>query len=392
MYGGPAGSHLLNLMRRLRLPVVTTLHTVLEDPSSEQRRVMEELLHQSDALVVMTQRGQGILHNTYQVAREKIHVIPHGIPDQPFVDPNFYKDQFGVAGRPMMLTFGLLSPGKGIEYGIEALPEILAHHPDLVYVILGATHPNLVRAEGETYRLSLERLAQSLGVENNVIFVNRYVDDQQLIEYIGAADIYLTPYLNPAQITSGTLAYCYGAGKAVVSTPYWHAEELLAGERGVLVPFRDGSAIAAAVTGLLSEPTRLHAMRKQAYLAGRDMVWSAVGERYAQLFERLLEAREGRARTLRPAATLAVEGAELPLWRFEHLEAMADSTGVFQHAVHCVPDFNHGYCTDDNARALLFTAQLEHLGEPLNGLRKLQSAAAAFLHYAFVAETGRFRN
>jgi hypothetical protein len=382
----------LNLMRRLRLPVVTTLHTVLEDPSSEQRRVMEELLHQSDALVVMTQRGQGILHNTYQVAREKIHVIPHGIPDQPFVDPNFYKDQFGVAGRPMMLTFGLLSPGKGIEYGIEALPEILAHHPDLVYVILGATHPNLVRAEGETYRLSLERLAQSLGVENNVIFVNRYVDDQQLIEYIGAADIYLTPYLNPAQITSGTLAYCYGAGKAVVSTPYWHAEELLAGERGVLVPFRDGSAIAAAVTGLLSEPTRLHAMRKQAYLAGRDMVWSAVGERYAQLFERLLEAREGRARTLRPAATLAVEGAELPLWRFEHLEAMADSTGVFQHAVHCVPDFNHGYCTDDNARALLFTAQLEHLGEPLNGLRKLQSAAAAFLHYAFVAETGRFRN
>ncbi|MFN7819852.1 MAG: glycosyltransferase, partial [Cyanobacteriota bacterium] len=355
-------------------------------------RVMEELLHQSDALVVMTQRGQGILHNTYQVAREKIHVIPHGIPDQPFVDPNFYKDQFGVAGRPMMLTFGLLSPGKGIEYGIEALPEILARHPDLVYVILGATHPNLVRAEGETYRLSLERLAQDLGVENNVIFVNRYVDDQQLIEYIGAADIYLTPYLNPAQITSGTLAYCYGAGKAVVSTPYWHAEELLAGDRGVLVPFRDGSAIAAAVTGLLSEPTRLHAMRKQAYLAGRDMVWSAVGERYAQLFERLLEAREGRARTLRPAATLAVEGAELPLWRFEHLEAMADSTGVFQHAVHCVPDFNHGYCTDDNARALLFTAQLEHLGEPLNGLRKLQSAAAAFLHYAFVAETGRFRN
>ncbi|MFN9568974.1 MAG: glycosyltransferase family 4 protein [Cyanobacteriota bacterium] len=392
MYGGPAGSHLLNLMRRLRLPVVTTLHTVLEDPSSEQRRVMEELLHQSDALVVMTQRGQGILHNTYQVAREKIHVIPHGIPDQPFVDPNFYKDLFGVAGRPMILTFGLISPGKGIEYGIEALPEILAHHPDLVYVILGATHPNLVRAEGETYRLSLERLAQSLGVENNVIFVNRYVDDQQLIEYIGAADIYLTPYLNPAQITSGTLAYCYGAGKAVVSTPYWHAEELLAGERGVLVPFRDGSAIAAAVTGLLSEPTRLHAMRKQAYLAGRDMVWSAVGERYAQLFERLLEAGEGRARTLRPAATLAVEGAELPLWRFEHLEAMADSTGVFQHAVHCVPDFNHGYCTDDNARALLFTAQLEHLGEPLNGLRKLQSAAAAFLHYAFVAETGRFRN
>ncbi len=392
IYGGAAGSHLLNLMRRLRLPVVTTLHTVLEEPTSEQRRVMEEVLQQSDALVVMTERGQRMLCDTYQVVREKVHLIPHGIPDQPFVDPNFYKDQYGVAGRPMMLTFGLLSPGKGIEYGIQALPAILARHPDVVYVILGATHPNLVRAEGETYRLSLERLAQSLGVANNVIFVNRYVDDQQLMEYISAADIYLTPYLNPAQITSGTLAYCYGAGKAVVSTPYWHAEELLADGRGLLVPFRDGTAIATAVNSLLSEPARLHAMRKQAWLAGRDMVWAAVGERYAQLFETLLEAGEGRARILRPAATLAVEGAELPPWRFQHLEAMADSTGVFQHAVHSVPDFNHGYCTDDNARALLLTAQLEHLGEPLNDLRRLQSAAAAFLHYAFVAESGRFRN
>lgn len=392
IYGGPAGSHLLNLMRRLRLPVVTTLHTILEDPTSEQRRVMEELLQFSDALVVMSERGRRILDDTYRTAVEKVHVIPHGIPDQPFVDPNFYKDQFGVAGRSMILTFGLLSPGKGIEYGIQALPRIVARHPDVVYVILGATHPNLLRAEGETYRLSLERLAQSLGVEDNVIFVNRYVDDQQLVEYISAADIYLTPYLNPTQITSGTLAYCYGAGKAVVSTPYWHAEELLAEGRGVLVPFRDGSSIAEAVIGLLDEPTRLHAMRKQGYLAGREMVWSAVGERYAQLFERLLEAGEGRARVLPPAATLAVEGAELPPWRFLHLEAMADSTGMFQHAVHSVPDFNHGYCTDDNARALLFTAQLEHLGEPLNGLHRLQSAAAAFLHYAFVAESGRFRN
>ncbi|MFN9620913.1 MAG: glycosyltransferase [Synechococcaceae cyanobacterium] len=392
IYGGPAGSHLLTLMRRLRLPVVTTLHTVLQEPSPEQRRVMEELIQQTDALVVMTERGRRILAEVYDAPAAKVQVIPHGIPDLPFVDPNFYKDQFGVAGRPMMLTFGLLSPGKGIEHGIEALPAILEHHPDLVYVILGATHPNLLRAEGETYRLSLERLARSLGVANNVIFVNRYVDDQQLSEYIGAADIYLTPYLNAAQITSGTLAYCYGAGKAVVSTPYWHAEELLAQEHGVLVPFRDGGAIAAAVNGLLGEPTRLHAMRKQAYLGGREMVWSAVGERYAQLFEQLLEAGVGRPRSRRPAATLAVEGAELPIWRFQHLELMTDSTGVFQHAVHNVPDFHHGYCTDDNARALLFTAQLEHLGEPLNGLARVQSAAAAFLHYAFVPESGRFRN
>jgi glycosyltransferase involved in cell wall biosynthesis len=392
IYGGPAGSHLLNLMRRLRLPVVTTLHTVLDNPTSEQRRVMEELLQQSDALVVMSERGRRILNKTYDVIDAKIHLIPHGIPDQPFVDPNFYKDQYGIAGRPMMLTFGLLSPGKGIEYGIESLPAILEQHPDLVYVILGATHPNLVRAEGEAYRKSLERQAQRLGVEDNVIFVNRFVDDQQLAEYIGATDIYLTPYLNPAQITSGTLAYCYGAGKAVVSTPYWHAEELLADGRGLLVPFRDGAAIAAAVNSLLNEPGRLHAIRKQAWLAGRDMVWSAVGERYARLFEELLEAGEVRVRTRRPAATLAVEGAELPPWRFAHLEAMTDSTGVFQHAVHSVPDFNHGYCTDDNARGLLLTAQLEHLGEPLNGLKRLQSACAAFLHYAFQQDKGRFLN
>lgn len=392
IYGGAAGSHLLTLIRRLRLPVVTTLHTVLQEPLAEQRRVMDELIQQSDALVVMSERGRRILREVYAAPEQKVAVIPHGIPDLPFVDPNFYKDQFGVAGRPMMLTFGLLSPGKGIEHGIEALPAILARHPDLVYLILGATHPNLLRAEGETYRLSLERLARDLGVAHNVIFVNRYVDDQQLSEYIGATDIYLTPYLNAAQITSGTLAYCYGAGKAVVSTPYWHAEELLGHDHGVLVPFRDGEAIAAAVNGLLDQPTRLHAMRKQAYLSGREMVWSAVGERYAQLFERLLASGEGHPRSLRPAATLAVEGAELPIWRFQHLELLSDSTGVFQHAVHSVPDFHHGYCTDDNARALLFTAQLEHLAEPLNGLSRVQSAAAAFLHYAFVNESGRFRN
>jgi glycosyltransferase involved in cell wall biosynthesis len=218
IYGGPAGSHLLTLMRRLRLPVVTTLHTVLQEPMAEQRWVMDELIQQSDALVVMSERGRRILGEVYDAPEAKIHVIPHGIPDLPFVDPNFHKDQFGVAGRPMMLTFGLLSPGKGIEHGIEALPAILAQHPDLVYVILGATHPNLLRAEGETYRLSLERLARGLGVANNVIFVNRYLDDQQLSEYIGAADIYLTPYLNAAQITSGTLAPSTTPATAAVST------------------------------------------------------------------------------------------------------------------------------------------------------------------------------
>lgn len=307
IYGGPAGRHLINLLKRLRLPVVTTLHTVLSEPTPEQAAVMEELLARSDALVVMSERGRRILTDSYGVGEGKVEVIPHGIPDVPFIDPNFYKDQFGVAGRPVMLTFGLLSPGKGIEHGIRALPAILAEHPELVYVILGATHPNLVQAEGETYRLSLERLARSLGVESHVLFVNQYVDDQALSEYIGSADLYLTPYLNPAQITSGTLAYCFGAGKAVVSTPYWHAEELLADGRGVLVGFQDPEGIARAVNRLLAAPPQLHAMRKQAYLAGREMVWPQVGERYAALFERLLEEGRDRPRTQRRAATLDVE-------------------------------------------------------------------------------------
>lgn len=392
IYGGPAGNYLISLLKRLRLPVVTTLHTVLTDPSEEQRQVMEELIQRSDALVVMSERGRKILSDVYQVPPAKLEVIPHGIPDVPFIDPNFYKDQFGVAGRPVMLTFGLLSPGKGIENGIRALPAILSQHPDLVYVILGATHPNLVQAEGETYRVSLERLAISLGVESHVIFVNQYVDDRELSEYIGSADIYLTPYLNPVQITSGTLAYCFGAGKAVVSTPYWHAEELLAEGRGALVGFQDPEGIAQEVNRLLSTPTLLHAMRKQAYLSGREMVWSQVGQRYAQLFERLLAAGEGRPRASRRPATLDMEPAQLPIWRFEHLLALNDATGMLQHAVHSIPDYRHGYCTDDNARALLLTTQLESMGEPMDALRRIQSRCAAFVNHAFEPSTGRFRN
>jgi glycosyltransferase involved in cell wall biosynthesis len=393
IYGGPSGAHLLNLLRRLRQPVVSTLHTVLQEPNEDQRRVMADLVRCSDALVVMTERGRRLLESVYGVNPDLINVIPHGIPDLPFVDPNFHKDQFGVAGRPVMLTFGLISPGKGIEVGIEALPEIVSQHPDLVYMVVGATHPNLVKAEGETYRLSLERRAKALGVENNLIFLNQYVDDQQLSEVIGAADLYLTPYLNEAQITSGTLAYCYGSGKAVISTPYWHAEELLQDGHGMLVPFRDPAAIARAVNTLLDQPVQRHAMRKAAYLAGREMVWPQVGEAYAALFSRLLRTADSHRRTVRMPATLAVEPAQLPSWRFQHLLAMTDATGILQHAVHSVPDFSHGYCTDDNARGLVLSAQLEgNADEGHEELRGLQTTCAAFLNHAFVLKTGRFRN
>src|SRR5438874_7553488 len=272
IFGGPAGSHVLATLRELKMPVVTTLHTVLRDPSVEQRRVMHELVARSTRLIVMTERGRKMLQEIYQAPPAKIDLIAHGIPDIPFVDPNYYKDQFGVEGRRVLLTFGLLSPNKGIEHVLNALPQVLAEFPDVVYIVLGATHPNELREQGEAYRLSLERLAKKNKVQKNVIFYNRFVELEELKEFIGACDLYITPYLNEAQVTSGTLAYTFGAGKAVISTPYWHAAELRSEERGVLVPFRDAPAIGDAAINLLRDETRRHAMRKNAYKLGREMV------------------------------------------------------------------------------------------------------------------------
>jgi glycosyltransferase involved in cell wall biosynthesis len=392
IYGGPAGSHVIGLLRRARMPTVTTLHTILEHPDADQRAAFTSLIECSTRLVCMSERGRKILHSIYQVPDAKIAVIPHGIPDVPFGDPNFYKDLFDVAGRPVLLTFGLLSPGKGVEYAIDALPAIIARHPEVVYIILGATHPNLLKEQGESYRLALESRARKLGVENNVMLVNRYVTHHELCEYIGAADIYLTPYLNESQVTSGTLAYCFGAGKAVVSTPYWHAAELLDEGRGVLVPFRDAGAIASAVNHLLDDENHRHVMRKQAYLLGREMIWHRVAEAYERVFAEARDAAALTPRAARPAATLAHGPADLPPWRLDHLGRMTDSTGVFQHAVYSLPWFEHGYCTDDNARSLLVTVQLEELNEHTPESARIQSAAAAFIHHAWNAQTARFRN
>ena len=276
IYGGPAGSHLLALLKEVRMPVVTTLHTILRTPDPIQRSVMDEVLRRSDRVIVMARKGADILRETYGVADSKVDIIPHGIPDMPFIESRYYKQQFGVEGRMVLLTFGLLGPGKGIEYVIEALPDIVQRHPNIVYLVLGATHPHLVAQEGETYRLGLERQAEDRGVKDHVIFYNRFVSIDDLKEFIGATDIYLTPYLNEAQITSGTLAYVFGAGKAVVSTPYWHAQELLAGDRGILVPFRNSAAIAEGVCAYLDDPARMQATRVKAHDIGRDMILSLI--------------------------------------------------------------------------------------------------------------------
>jgi len=392
IFGGLAGGHILVLLRELRMPVVTTLHTILREPKADQRRVIHELVALSTRLVVMAERGRQMLQEIYQAPPAKIDLIPHGIPDVGFVDPTDFKDQFGVEGKVVLLTFGLLSPNKGIEYVLNALPHILAEFPDVVYIVLGATHPNELREHGEAYRLSLEILAKKNKLEKNVIFYNRFVELETLKEFIGAADFYITPYLNEAQITSGALAYTFGACKVVISTPYWHAAELLAEDRGVLVPFRDAPAIAREVIGLLRDDTRRRAIRKNAYRLGRDMVWSNVARLYMRSFE--LSQIEGAARSRKSLATKTLDQKprELPELKLSHLSRMTDSTGIFQHAILTVPNFSEGCSTDDNARAFILAVLLIELGEEPERVRTLATTYAAFLHHAFDLRVKRFHN
>jgi glycosyltransferase involved in cell wall biosynthesis len=390
IFGGRAGSHILALLRELRMPIVTTLHTILREPDPDQRRVLQEVAGLSDRIVVMSTRGAEFLRDIYGVPSEKIDFIPHGIPDVPFVDPSFHKDLFGVEGKTVLLSFGLLSANKGIENVISALPGILAKHPNVVYIILGATHPHVIQHDGENYRLGLQWLAQEKGVESQVIFYNRFVSLEELIEFIGAADIYITPYLNEAQITSGTLAYTVGAGKAVISTPYWYAEEMLAEERGALVPFGDPAALADKVIDLLDNESNRHAMRKRAYMFGRDMIWPQVAQSYRKTFERARAERRHYCPVDFAVKPLDKRPGELPPLKLDHLHNMTDATGMLQHALFTVPNYSEGYTTDDNARALMVGALLEELGH--GEARDLANRYLAFVSYAFNPETGRFRN
>jgi glycosyltransferase involved in cell wall biosynthesis len=393
IFGGRAGAHILELLRRLRMPFATTLHTVLREPNPDQRAVLAEIAALSDRLIVMSQQSATILQEVFQVAADKIDLIPHGIPDLPFTDPSFYKDGFGTEGKEVLLTFGLLSPNKGIENVIKALPKILAHHSNVVYMVSGVTHPHILRHEGDKYRHYLQDLAKELGVEDSVIFRNRFVSPQEMVELIGAADIYITPYKHKAQVVSGTLAYALSAGKAIISTPYLHAIELLDDERGALVPFDDPGAIAAKTVELLDNGTARHAMRKRAYLYARDMVWSRVAQKYMKSFERIYNER-----LRNPRATFSAQNTEkkldrLPAIKLDHLYRMTDHTGMVEHAVFVVPNYPEGYSTDDNARALIVTTLLEEIGvhAPANSA-DLASRYLAFLWHAFDPDTKRFRN
>ena len=397
IYGGSAGRYILTLLRRLKMPLVTTFHTVLREPDANQRIVLEEIAQLSDRLIVMSELAAQLLREVYAVPSGKIDVIPHGVPDMPFMDPNYFKDRFGTEGKSVLLTFGLLSPNKGIENVIRALPAILARHPNVVYIVSGVTHPHIRRREGERYREELQALAEQLGVSSHLILNNRFVSAEELVEHVGAADIYITPYRQEAQVVSGTLAIALGAGKAIISTPYWHAKELLAERRGVIVPFDNPGAIAEAVLALLENDAERHAMRKRAYLYSRGTTWPKTARAYMASFQ-----RARFERSLHPKAAQQNDAAvdlkdsmdRLPVLNTRHLLAMTDDTGMLQHAIFSVPNTREGYTTDDNARALVLSTLLDESiaydgkGEHPNLSRRY----LAFLWLAFHSDTGRFRN
>jgi glycosyltransferase involved in cell wall biosynthesis len=402
IFGGPAGSHILDLLRGLKMPVVTTLHTVLREPNPDQLMVMEEIAKLSDRLIVMSQLSSQFLQEIFKVPGGKIDMVPHGVPDFPFLDPNFYKDRFGVEGKAVLLTFGLLSPNKGIENVIQALPQILAKHSNVAYIVAGATHPHVLRREGDRYRESLQALAKQVGVEKQVIFFDRFVDPEEMAAFIGSADIYITPYRHEAQVVSGTLAYALGAGKAIISTPYWHAIELLDDRRGALVPFHNPEAIAHKTIELLNTPATRHAMRKRAYLFARDMVWKRVAQGYMESFTRVRGDRMENPRVQFSARATSKILDQLPELKPDHVNALTDDTGILQHAIFTIPNRGEGHTTDDNARALILTVMLEQFANALTVKNEREKASLpvadfsarylSFLEHAFNPANGRFRN
>jgi len=391
IFGGQRGSFIVELAQNLKSPLIATLHTVLKDPLAEERKIITQLSELSASFVVLSQCAANFLRDIYQVPESKIALIHHGIPDVPFLDPDPCKSKLGADDKTIILTFGLLSPGKGIEFVIDALPDVVSSHSDVIYYVVGATHPHCKAESGEDYRLGLHHRAKELGVGDNIVFLDRFLERDELIEIIRAADIYVTPYLNEAQVVSGTLAYAVGAGKAIVSTPYWHAQEMLADGRGRLVPFKDSRALSQEINNLLDFPEERLEMRRAAYDYARPMVMKEMGSRYLALFSEA-SAQHAPADDVPALDTLSQRDQRLPHVNLAHLRRMTDDTGVLQHAKFTVPNRAHGYCVDDNARALIVSIRAHDLDRRDASLTELSSIYLSFLDDAFDPETGRFRN
>ena len=385
IFGGPAGSLLLRLLDRVEAPVVVTLHTVLQDPNAEQRAVIEALMRRSARMIVMAEKGREILERVHGVPRGRVAVVPHGVPDRPLRDPAELQRDFGFEGHRILLTFGLLSPNKGIETMIRAMPAIVSAHPDALYVVLGATHPHLVAREGESYREGLVALAEEVGVSNNVRFIDGFLQQELLLDYLEASDIYVTPYLHEAQITSGTLSYAVGLGKPVVSTPYWHAAELLADGVGLLTDFGDSEGFAQAIVGLLDDAGQMEALRRRAWEIGRSMIWARLADAYVEICEAAVATKPVRFPTPRAAGRRDAITPQL-----NAIERLTDGCGMLQHSIFNVPDRDHGYCVDDNCRALMLMHRFD--GANADRADQLALVYASFVQFAWNGEIGRFRN
>ncbi|MHC4132870.1 MAG: glycosyltransferase [Planctomycetota bacterium] len=352
LFGGEAGSYMNLLLKRLNAPIITTLHTVLDEPETHYYNSLVNVCKASHKIITMNERGVGMLRDIYSIPEYKIELIPHGIPDLPFVDNYYYKHKFGMEGRRTILTFGLLSKNKNIEVMLEAMPEIIKAEPSILYVVLGMTHPSVLKLDGESYRFSLQHMVKDLGLQDHVIFHNRFVNEAELCNFLCAADVYVTPYLNKEQLTSGTLAFAVGTGKAVVSTPYWAAEELLADGRGKLVPFGDSAKLAEAIIEILKDDSLFYTLRRRSYDYGRSRTWPKIGQAYWKIFK----SKDLPTRTTIEKSTALIEqtsSIELPEPSLTHIERMTDDTGFYQHAQYTIPTRKHGYCTDDNARAVI---------------------------------------
>lgn len=383
IYGGASGAYLINLLERVRMPIVTTLHTVLETPNDEQRRVMQDLIRLSSTLVTMARKGSDILQAVYGVPESQIAVIPHGAPSRPLRDTAEYKSLLNLAGRKTLTTFGLLSPNKGIETVIAALPAIREACPEVMYLVIGATHPHLLRNEGEKYRDGLKAMAADLGVEGNIRFINRFINDNDLIDILQASDVYVTPYLTETQITSGTLSYALALGRPIVSTPYWHAQEVLANGVGTLCPFNDTACFTKAISDLLTSDKKRAAMSSRAYMAGLSSRWSAVAHAYVARAE-----TDVHERAIAPVDKPAPLG-NAPSWAA--IERMTDDCGIFQHGKYRLPDRQHGYCSDDVCRALSLVARQSTVTELTPRQVELAYRYAAFMNHAWNNDS-RFRN
>jgi glycosyltransferase involved in cell wall biosynthesis len=379
LFGGDAGDKILALIDQIAAPLIATLHTVMPDPDPDQLRVMRRLVARASKLIVMSDGASVLLQNVFGADADQITLIPHGVPDRPFGRSALFKAELGFAGRHVLMTFGLLSHGKGIEAVIAALPEIAADHPDVLYCIVGATHPNLLLREGEAYRHGLQKLAIELGVEEHIRWIDAFLETDALLDLIEAADIYVTPYHGINQATSGTLSYALALGKAVVSTPYAHAVELLADDHGVLVPFKDSAVLAREIGGLLDNPDRLNALQMRAYERGRAMIWPTFAARCFDVIG-ATRVKSKAAPAFGMIERIGIEG----------LLRICDGTGIIQHSIFSVPDRAHGYCVDDNARALMLMNRIGDYSEPHRS--RLTAIFAGFVQNAWNEQTGEYRN